>query len=239
VSKLTKKGAQSVTADLDRLANLFQADHKTLGIPAKIAMDFAYRADLLSDTIEKAAGIEREAMTVVPEDGFNPDEIGAEEGGPLQMESDEPYMQGQFSEQENRELRDMQEGGGLSSPNEDPRSPSPGKQADFESFGRQAAASYLDTAGVQLNAAASENPQHAAGLTRLASQVLNVKAGVLEGKVASEHVARTLKAVRQLLPHVQAAGEEEKVTKLVSLASKVAAGAPRQAQEAHGYNLSA
>ena len=235
MSKLTKKGAQSVTADLDRLANLFQAEYETLGIPEKIAHDFAYRVDLLSDTIEKQAGVNREA--------YDAENIGREQTGPIEtVDSDEPFMKGQFSQQENRELLDVVESGALSNSGtvDDPRNPTPGKQAGFESFGRQAAAERLDTAGVALNQAASKAPGHAAGLTRLASQVLSVKAAVLEGKASPDHVSRTLQAVRKLLPHVAAEKdddeEEKKVAKLVSLASRVASGAEAPA---HGYNLSA
>jgi ribosomal protein L12E/L44/L45/RPP1/RPP2 len=52
---LTRRGARSVTADLDRIANLFQNRFADLGIPEKIANDFSLRCDLLSDHIERYA----------------------------------------------------------------------------------------------------------------------------------------------------------------------------------------
>lgn len=52
---LTKKGARSVTSDLDRIASLFEEAFDTLGVPQKVAADFAYRCDLLSDHIEREA----------------------------------------------------------------------------------------------------------------------------------------------------------------------------------------
>jgi len=253
MSKLTKKGAQAVTADLDRLANLFQAEHETLGIPAKIARDFAYRLDLISDAVEKKAGLNRTALTgddVYREPGFNPEEIGIEKSGPLEMiDSDEPWMNGEFTQQENRELREDVQSGDLANDRtiDEPQSPTPGKQASFEALGRQTAAMRLDAAASSLNKAASRS-RHGAGLTRLAAQVLAVKASLMEGKAAPDHVSRTLQAIQTLLPHVaadesesEASSEEtEKVAKLVRLASRVASGAkaPSRRQAAvHGYKL--
>lgn len=229
MTTLTKKGALAVTADLDRLANLLQAEHETLGIPQNIARDFAYRADLLSDAIEKKAG-------------FDPAEIGKEKAGPLeQMDSDEPFMQGEFTQQENRELREVQESGKMPGVVDAPRSPASGRQAgSFDTFGRQAAASQLDTAGATLSRAASENPKVAAGLTRLASKVLSLKANVLEGSASPDQVSQALGAVRQLLPHV-GAEDQNKVAHLLALASKIVGGvdAGRRKDASHGYNLGA
>ena len=113
---ISKKAAQVVTADLDRLAELMQTEFESLGLPEKVAMDFAYRCDLLSDAIEVTAADYDEAN------------IGKEVSGPHQMDSDEPYMKGEFSQQVNRELREKTESNSL--PSTEPRSPSPGKQAD-------------------------------------------------------------------------------------------------------------
>jgi len=58
---ITPNGAKAVTADLDRLADLFETEASTLGVPSNIASDFAYRADLLSDAIERNAGLRPQA----------------------------------------------------------------------------------------------------------------------------------------------------------------------------------
>jgi len=55
MAKLTRRGAANVTTDLDKIATLFQSRAAALGVPEKIAHDFAYRCDLLSDHIEKYA----------------------------------------------------------------------------------------------------------------------------------------------------------------------------------------
>jgi len=128
--RLSKKGAQAVSTDLDRLANLFEHDFETLGVEERIAADFALRCDMLSDHLEKVA---LTGDDVVKEQGFDPDDIGRETSGPLENEPDEPYMKGEFDQQENRELREKQQDGDISpdrtSP--EPQKPRPGVQAAF------------------------------------------------------------------------------------------------------------
>jgi hypothetical protein len=243
MSKLTKKGAQAVTADLDRLANLFQTNHKVLGVPARIATDFAYRLDLLSDTIEKKAGLRRTALTgddVFQESGFDPEAIGMEQDGPLEtVDSDEPWMAGEFTAQENRELRELQQAGALGPEVVDgPRAPTPGKQA---------ALARLDAANRNLLRLAKTSPRLAGGLTRLAAQVLNVKAGYLEGQVSMGHVAKTVKAAKLAAEQVEKSeekeaeekepGEEKKVAKLVAMAHRIASNTRKVARVADAYML--
>jgi hypothetical protein len=135
--KMTKKGAMQVTSALDNLAQLFESDHGVMGIPVKVAKEFALRCDMLSDFIEREAGIKKEALTgddPVKEPGFNPEEVGEEKKGPLEDEPDEGYMKGEFSQQENRELRERVEDGDLG-PNktvDEPQKPQPGKQGAEE-----------------------------------------------------------------------------------------------------------
>jgi len=52
---LTRLGARAITADLDRIAALFQDQHALLGIPEEYALRFAYYCDALSDHVEKHA----------------------------------------------------------------------------------------------------------------------------------------------------------------------------------------
>lgn len=101
--KASKAGARRVTANLDALASLFQNHHRSLGIPSKVAMDFAYRCDLLSDSIDrrKQAGY------------FNPAEIGEEEPGPLTYDENNPFMEGEFTQEEKRALSEKQMAGEL------------------------------------------------------------------------------------------------------------------------------
>jgi len=136
--KIKKQAALDVTAQLDRVANTFQQQHQHLNVPEDVARDFAYRCDLLSDHIEKNAAVEKEALTeldVVKEPGFDPEEVGVEKAGPQEGDSDEkPYMGDEFTQQENRELRERVQDGDISNVKtiDDPQKPQPGKQAEID-----------------------------------------------------------------------------------------------------------
>ena len=135
MSKMNKQSALKVSSQLDRIASLFENSFDSLGVPKKIAQDFAYRCDLLSDTIESNFGINKQALDdldPVLEPGFNPDDIGREVGGPLEDQGEHSWIDGEFSRQEHRELRQLQESGTMSGVQEDPRAPMPGKQAKEE-----------------------------------------------------------------------------------------------------------
>lgn len=152
---LTKKGALLITNDLDRVATVIAEEYQTLDIPDKVAAGFAEWCDRISDRIERSAGINpqdkaakratlKEALsgqqdhkTDYPFDEgktYDSEEIGEEVGGRLEGDSDETFMQGEFTQQESRELRQMQEGGGMPSPNTAPRSPRPGVQASLSAL---------------------------------------------------------------------------------------------------------
>lgn len=226
--KLTKKGALAVTADLDRIANLFQFNHRSLGIPRKIAMDFAYRADLLSDQIMKNAGIDPASNG-----GFPASAIGVEKGGPLEQDTDETWMEGEFTQQENRELREEQEAGKLGpTPNIGPRSPSPGKQAGFEALGRQAAVRQVIAMERSVHeaalSAAVRNRSLVAGLTNLAASLMRLQANIISGNANANRVASVLGIVSKVMPHVTAVDDEtaeedvRKVARMINLALRTA-----------------
>ena len=83
---ISKKAAKAITADLDRLAQLFENNHEVIGVPAKVAVDFAYRCDLLSDYVEKNASLDRQ-------DTFDEDAVKTE------SDSDESYVDEDLKEQ--------------------------------------------------------------------------------------------------------------------------------------------
>lgn len=125
MATMTKQGARQVTQTLDRIANLFQSEAQTLGVNPKIANDFALRCDLMADHIEKQAGlrqasyeegVDETGLSVEPPpyDGFDANNIGDEKDGPLLMiDSDEPWMDGEFTQEEKNALRELQQGGEL------------------------------------------------------------------------------------------------------------------------------
>jgi hypothetical protein len=120
---LTRRGARSLTAAMDRIATVIQNNPDVLGIDPKIALDFARRTDLLSDAIETTATVNFPARTAdatneedlsLPSEGFDPQHIGEEEPGPLeQIDSDEPFMSGHFTQERFHELGEKEEAGVL------------------------------------------------------------------------------------------------------------------------------
>lgn len=229
---MTKKGAKSVSVALDRLATLVQQEYKTLGLPEKIAMDFAYRCDLISDTVERTAGLERRALTeldVNKEKGFDPEAIGEEQSGPVEaIDSDEPFMKGEFTQQENRELRERIQDGDLGmTPNFEEQSPQAGKQAaDFAAIGKKAVDARLATACGKLQNAV----MHLGGkgdlpkaVAKLAHAVMDVQMGIQTGTVSPYQADQTLQAVAAILPHLASVKDVAKVAKMVALANQVVA----------------
>jgi len=158
---LTRKGALAVTNDIDRIANLIAGERQpdgsyvggqfeALGIPAKIAMDFAWKCDVISDAIEKRAvandamhGVKKEAApefdaqpgqnetggSAEPtgeQPSWDPNAIADNVGGPWKSDADEAaYMGGNFDQRENHQLRDKQQAGDV------PKVDAPSRTASF------------------------------------------------------------------------------------------------------------
>jgi len=100
---LSKNAAKAITNDLDKLAQLFEADHAALGVPNNVAKDFAYRCDLLSDFVEKQASLDRT------------DSIQKEFDNEVDVshQPDEQYMSDKTTQDELYELGQIVESGGL------------------------------------------------------------------------------------------------------------------------------
>lgn len=100
--KMSKRQARDFTRAMDEMATTIQKMARQMGIPSKVAMDFALRADMISDAIEKNAN-------------FDASTIGEVVPGPLEMlDSDEPWMDGHFTGINGEELYNVQESGGFS-----------------------------------------------------------------------------------------------------------------------------
>lgn len=138
MKRITPKGALHVARDLDRLSALIASEAPLLNIPPHIAEDAIHKFDTLADHIERQAGLNprtKQALTgldVYKEPGYDPENIGEEVGGPLEDDADEPYMKGEFTQQENRELREKQQAGELPGGSLAPQAPRPGVQAAFK-----------------------------------------------------------------------------------------------------------
>lgn len=103
MAKLTRRGARNLTATIDRIASAVQENAALLGIDPKIAHDFAYRCDLISDAVETTA------VQNFPRKASEAEEIGAEVSGPHPDGLDDADAAGHFTQQEFSELTDVAE----------------------------------------------------------------------------------------------------------------------------------
>lgn len=123
MAHLTRQGARNLTATLDRIASAVQENPSLLGIDAKIAKDFAYRCDLISDAVERTAVTNfpksADENTAVPSAGgaymvAKPGiekEIGAETKGPIYEEDPATSgdIKGQFTQADFHQLTELAE----------------------------------------------------------------------------------------------------------------------------------
>jgi hypothetical protein len=164
MANLTKKGALSVTQTIDRIATVVASEYVAFGISPRVAEDFAKRCDMISDHIERKAGMDpedeegkkaalKQALSgqpdhkvnyPTPSKGFDAESIGVETSGRHEGDGDEPYMNGEFTQQENRELRDTVESRRLPGVTTDPRAPRPGVQASFAALAATLKSAKLD-----------------------------------------------------------------------------------------------
>lgn len=126
---ISRTAANGLAHNLDKITNLVVSESDALGVPKKLAAQFAQVADRVADAVDRRAGIQRSAAQRQAAD-YNPEEIGEEVAGPLVDGTPEPYMKGEWSQQEFRELGDRQMSGDLNKdkPIIDPRKPTPGAQ---------------------------------------------------------------------------------------------------------------
>jgi hypothetical protein len=123
MAQLTREGALNLTATLDRIASAVQENPALLGIDTKIAKDFAYRCDLISDAVERTAVTNfpksADENTAVPAEGgaymvAKPGiekEIGAETTGPIyeQDSATSGDIKGQFTQADFHQLTELAE----------------------------------------------------------------------------------------------------------------------------------
>ncbi len=218
-TKLSKQAAHNAGETLDKAADLILNIAKLAGIQPEIAQKFAYQCDLLSDHIAKSAGVNvaklagqrKQGLTgddVFDEgtQGLDPEVIGEEKAGPKEKDGDEPYMDGHFSQQEKRELREKQEGDELPSGAPERQTPRPGVQAALEN-GKKLAALYLDINNAATRCASSDHEAVKGLGTKLASaglDVLQFQTRLLEGSESTDRLAALTKGAAHVLPHLAA-----------------------------------
>ncbi|OHD24544.1 MAG: hypothetical protein A2Y38_08805 [Spirochaetes bacterium GWB1_59_5] len=217
---IDKKGALALTANLDNLASVIQIKYAALGITERIAKDFAYRCDLLSDHIERTAGLKRQALTgddPVLEPGFNPELISEEKAGPLEQDADEKYMDQEFTQQEKRELRESVEGGEIG----------PDKTKDEEQAPRAGIQASLDLGDAAIAVQASSKGatgELATSLGAMGTSLLKLQAKVLQGQAPATKAAKVVEAASRLIPHLAVITPETapKLARMASIVTKLA-----------------
>jgi len=223
MSKLSKQAAQDAGNTLDKAADLVTELSKLAGVKPEVAAKFAMQCDLFSDHFAKVAGIDIAKLAaerkLADED---PSQIGEEKSGPKEQEGDESYMSGEFTQQENRELRERQEKGELGPgvTTTEPQSPTPGVQASLET-GSKLASLYMDINTAATRFASVENDAVKGLGTRLAAAGLNVlqfQARAMEGSESPERVAALVAAAGHMLPHVASEVSPEAAAKLAAMA---------------------
>ncbi len=107
-AKLTRQGARNLTASIDRIASAIQENAALLGIDPRVAKDFAYRCDMISDAVESRA------VHNFPKQGnFDASTIGETVSGPLEDGEIDKDSAGHFTQEKFTELSDLQEDGEL------------------------------------------------------------------------------------------------------------------------------
>ena len=139
--QLSKFGALQVSYDMDRLAALYQEEAESIGVSSKIADDFALRCDILSDHLEKRAGIERntdgalkdpklakyasqlsasKTAAMDPKENYTVDQLGANDFNPAEigeeqsgalLRNEDEPYMDMFKQDEFDQLRQVQQDG--------------------------------------------------------------------------------------------------------------------------------
>jgi hypothetical protein len=218
MSELTKKAALDAGSVFDQAADRATKLAAEGHIHPQIAEKFAFQCDLLSDHLAKKAGfsdpreasLAKEALTgddVHNEGahGEDPEQIGEEKGGPHEGDADESYMSDQFSQQENRELREKVETGEVSNSgiSPDEQSPRPGIQASLEN-GQKLSTLMVNIQKAASKCASHQNPDVKALGTKLANtglEVLQFQARLMQGSETDARVAGLLRNAGHVLPH--------------------------------------
>lgn len=212
--RLTRRAALDANNALDHVAELIVTSAPSCGISSEVAQKFAAQCDMLADHIARHAGVDLVKLAEARKQGlsgddvfdegktgFDAEEIGEEKAGPLQKEKDEPYMTSQFTQQENRELREKTEDGeGKTKPSPEEQKPTPGVQASLSDsyLSVEAAASSLAKAG---SAHASTLSVKVASVGR---ELLEAQYRVLTGSARMERIPVVNERVAQLLPLLKA-----------------------------------
>lgn len=223
MADITKQAAEISGDALDKAADLVLQHAAAVGISKGVATKFAYQCDLLSDHFAKAAGLDitkLAAQRMAAEDE-DPEQIGEEKSGPKEQEGGESYMNQEFTQQENRELREKVQDGSINSttPSPEPQAPRPGVQAALEN-GTKLAALFLDINKAATRCASSEDDAIRGLGSKLADagiDVLAFQTRLLEGSETPDRVAVLTRAAAHVMPHLASDVPVAAVSKLARM----------------------
>lgn len=222
MAQLSKQAAKKANNLLDATASDIVANAAAYGIKPEIAQKFAFQCDLIADHVAKKAGVDIKKLASQRKQGlsgddvfdegtlgFDPEAIGVEVAGPTEKEPDEPFMDGHFTQQWNRELREKQESGEVSNGggSPEPQAPAAGVQASLQT-GAKLATLFQGITTAATRCVSAQDQQVALLGKHLAAaglDVLQFQARVLEGKESPARIAALLVAAGHVMPHL--AGE--------------------------------
>ena len=229
MADITKQAAEHTGNTLDAAADLVTKYAVAAGISPLIAEKFAYQCDILSDHMAKVAGIDITKLASERTADEDPAQIGEEKSGPKEQGGDDSYMNGEFTQQENRELREKVEGNELGpdkiSP--EPQAPHAGVQAALAN-GTKLAALFLDINKAATRCASSDHQAvHGLGVKLAAAgiDVLGFQTRLLEGSESDERVSMVTRAAAHVLPHLAAdvpVAAADKLARMVDIFAGVA-----------------
>jgi hypothetical protein len=152
--------------------------------------------------------------------GFDPEVIGEEVAGPAEKESDESYMNGHFTQQWNRELREKQETGEISDGKGSPEPQAPAAGVQASQTGAKLASLFQGINAAAVRCASSQDKGVALLGKYLASTGMNVlqfQARVLEGTESPARVAALMVAADHVMPHLAGEVAPEAAEKLARM----------------------
>lgn len=224
--RISKTAATQTGDFLDNAANHVER-LASMGVISKdLARKFAFQCDMISDHVARTAGVDpaaiaKQALTghdIFDEGtlGLDPEIIGEEVDGMIEGDGDEFYMEEEFTQQENRELRERQQAGDLGfQPVASPQRPTPGRQASLEPIQRLAAllTTHLDKGKVASTSTDLRRNMHR---TRLVlKNALRDASAMPTEKIT--RLGNACKNVHAAMNRASSAQDQDKVARMLSL----------------------
>lgn len=93
--KVSKEQANRITSSLDRLASLLEKHGSSLGLDSETVANFVTAADTVADAIDGKTA------------NFDAETIGEKVPGPIENDKNEPWMNGEFTQEEKHNVGEL------------------------------------------------------------------------------------------------------------------------------------